>query len=461
MFKFAVTMEHLQLPKEFIQNIKQKIDPVNPFLVSLTAPVPVSIRLNPLKKTKVFSHHPQVLWHPEGRYLPERPVFTLDPLFHAGTYYVQEASSMFMQEALQQTVNLGLPLKVLDLCAAPGGKSTLLASAISKDSFLLANEVIKKRIDSLKHNLTKWGNENVMISNHDSKDFSPFKGFFDVVCVDAPCSGEGLFRKDPKAIKEWSLDHVAHCSARQRRILFAANKLVKEEGILIYSTCTYNEEENDKNVEWLTNLGGFENIKLSIKKEWGIVETEFGYQFFPHMVKGEGFYLAVLKKNFLPTGKKAKIKSINGLSLLSKNEVKSLEPWVTDAEHFMFYQRPNFEVVAVPKKLIDIYLNIASKIKRRSFGVTIGVLKNKKFIPSHALALSQLCNKNLPYIELSKEAALRYLKKENFPLNKDQKGWHLVKYEGLNLGWIKMLGHRFNNYLPNDWRIRMEIPTPK
>ncbi|MEO1261959.1 MAG: RNA methyltransferase [Bacteroidota bacterium] len=454
-------MKHTQLPDSFIQLIEQKIDPVEPFLSSFDDPVPVSIRLNPNKASDNFQDLPNVSWHPSGKYLTERPIFTLDPSFHAGAYYVQEASSMFLYQALRQTVDLFQPLKVLDLCAAPGGKSTLIASAISSDSFLLANEVIKKRIDPLKHNLTKWGHDNTMISNHDAEDFNTFKGFFDVVCVDAPCSGEGLFRKDPKAVKEWSSDHVAHCSARQRRILFAINKLVKEGGVLIYSTCTYNDEENDKNVEWLTQLGDFENIKLTVKEEWGIVETKYGYQFFPHLVKGEGFYLAVLKKKFLPEGKKSKIKSIDGLNILPKKEIEILTPWVNDVGSFVFYRKPNFEVVAVPKKMHDIFVSVAAQLKKRSFGLNIGTLKNKKFIPSHALAMSHIYNQGLPFVELDREKALRYLKKENFEIDEKKTGWHLIKYEGLNLGWVKLLGHRFNNYLPKEWRIKMDIEPKK
>ena len=195
------------------------------FLAALQEPAPVSIRLNPAKPSPSglpLSTLAPVPWHPRGCYLPERPVFTLDPAFHAGAYYVQEASSMFLYAALRQTADFSRPLRALDLCAAPGGKSTLLADMLNPAGLLVANEVIRPRTAILRENLEKWGVPNLAVSGAEVEEYAALEDFFDVVVTDAPCSGEGLFRKDPDAVKEWSPASVELCWGRQRRILAAA-----------------------------------------------------------------------------------------------------------------------------------------------------------------------------------------------------------------------------------------------
>ena len=215
-----------------------------------------SIRLNPKKignRQSAIGNEQleRVPWNEYGYYLNERPSFTLDPLFHAGAYYVQEASRMFLEEALKQTVDLAKPLKVLDLCAAPGGKSTLIQSIISAESLLVSNEVIKTRVHILAENITKWGAANVIVTNNDPSDFQRLPGYFDVIVVDAPCSGSGLFRKDPAAIGEWSENNVLHCAQRQQRILEHIMPALKDGGILIYSTCSYSKEEDEAIADWM------------------------------------------------------------------------------------------------------------------------------------------------------------------------------------------------------------------
>ena len=291
----------MNLPENFVSQMQHILGAeYSAFVDNLQKEAPTTIRLNSKKNLPDSSIFPEklapVLWNDDGFYLPQRPSFTLDPSFHAGAYYVQEASSMFVAEAIKQTVDLTKPLKIMDLCAAPGGKSTLLASLLNNKSLLVANEVIKSRIGALKENLEKWGYPNYLVSNHDPEEMIDLEGFFDVVLTDAPCSGEGLFRKDPKASKEWSENSVQLCSARQKRILQAATMLVAPNGYLCYSTCTYNEKENEQNARWLIQTTDFEEVKLNIPAEWGIVEKEFGYQFFPHKVQGEGFYLAIFRK---------------------------------------------------------------------------------------------------------------------------------------------------------------------
>lgn len=337
--RFAATIFFMNLPNAFLDTIGPILkDELPAFLDSYQQKIPVSLRLNLFKEIKDFDYAEVVPWHPEGRYLSERPIFTLDPLFHAGTYYVQEASSMFLYQALTQSVDLSKPLKTLDLCASPGGKSTLIASAINENSLLVANEVIRSRVSSLKQNLEKWGNSNVIITNHDAEDFQPLNSFFDVVLVDAPCSGEGLFRKDENARNEWSQEHVLHCSSRQKRILRSAKNLVCGNGILIYSTCTFNSAENDENIKWLLETGEFELTEIELNNEWNIVKTEFGYQFFPHKVKGEGFYLSILRKKGNFGERQVKIKPLKELTPLTKHEISEIRNWINDPDLCSFFK---------------------------------------------------------------------------------------------------------------------------
>ena len=453
----------LQLGAEFTQ-----------FGVVLTQPTPVSIRLNPRKSGSNLPVNTTTLepvpWCAEGFYLPERPSFTLDPLFQAGAYYVQEASSMLLQEAIKQTVNLNrssrqYPLRVLDLCAAPGGKSTLLASMLHPDSLLVCNEVIRSRVSVLRENLDKWGCPNVVVSNHDPEDMGNLAGFFDVVVVDAPCSGEGLFRKDPDAMQEWSEASVALCSARQKRILAAAAPLLDKDGILIYSTCTYNDTENAENVRYLTE-NGFRSRPLILPSDWNIVERQagdpetgdaVGYQCYPHRVRGEGFFISVFQKTAFTAPVKLDARTFRTIRALRPRETASAAKWLQSPADFSFWEKPNGDVMALPKALEKTFLFLDSALRSKGFGLEMGQFKGQDFIPSHALALSTAVNKNLPALALSKEDALRYFKKENLVFNEPVRGWLVAQYEGLNLGWVKGVGTRVNNYLPKDWRIRMDI----
>ena len=365
---------------------------------------------------------------------------------------------MLLWQALQQTVDLENKLTVLDLCAAPGGKSTLLASAISAESFLLANEVVKSRVAPLKMNLAKWGHANVGISNHDPEDFAGLNEFFDVVLVDAPCSGEGLFRKDASAAEHWSPESGAFCAARQQRILSQAEKLVKPGGILIYSTCTFNELENEANVRWFLETGNFAFRNLQLDEAWGVVEKELGYQCYPDRVRGEGFFMAVLQKNgragFSP---KTKTTGFKNWKRIGKKDMSQFSAWMEEPGLFSFFEKPKGEIVAIPAAVSEVAAQVGHCLPRRAFGLEVGQFKKRNFVPSHALALSLAAHGDLPSVELELEQALCFLKKENLHLEKAPKGWTVVQFQGLNLGWAKVLDGRTNNYLPTDWRIRMAL----
>lgn len=443
---------------------------------------PVSIRLNPRKTVDVgrrtldFSPHSPTLpankqpvnqspipWHPNGFYLSERPVFTLDPVFHAGAYYVQEASSMFLYEALRQTVDFSKPLKILDLCAAPGGKSTLMLDMASPDSLLISNETIRPRTGPLRENLERWGSPNVAVTSGEVEEFAALEGWFDVVLADAPCSGEGLFRKDPDAMREWSLPQVEFCAARQRRILAAAVQALKPGGILLFSTCTYNSQENDENAKWLAKTFDVEPITLEIPVDWGIVQTAAGgAQFYPHHLQGEGFFLAVFRKKEDDSKKHTPAARYKNITPLPKNLAPLAAAWLDPSVEARFFLTPSGEVLALPAMLEPDYLMLDKFLKTKWFGTNIGEFKGKDFVPSHALALSRLAAPALPGVDLTRQQALLFLKKETFdPPVGAPLGWTLARFEGLNLGWLKILPNRLNNYLPQERRIRMSLNSRK
>lgn len=451
----------MQLPESFEKELTSYLNTeLTDFKMALSKDAPTSARINPKKPSVIQQSKPTVSWCSDGFYFDQRPVFTLDPRFHAGAYYVQEASSMFIAEIIRQVVPKDKKIKALDLCAAPGGKSTLLAAALSDDSFLLTNEVIRSRVSILKQNIHKWGYPNVAVSNHDSRDFKGLKQYFDLVLVDAPCSGEGLFRKDQKAIEEWSPENVQLCYARQRRILEEAAPLVKEGGLLIYSTCTYNHFENEDTGQWLIENHDFEQVHFIIHNEWNIEQRRVGYQFYPHRVKGEGFFVACFRKKMEQTQFKANsiLKFTNfSMKRLPKKQVPLIAPYLQSAKDFSFFIKSNQQIVAIPSSQVDICMHIDQVLQRKGFGIEMGQFKRDQFIPSHQLALSTAISTNVQHIELTKEQALIFLKKEVFPVESSLQGWTLVQYQGLNLGWIKILKNRINNYLPKEWRIRMEI----
>lgn len=449
----------MALPEAFLQQMQLQLNQDFPaFLAALEQIPPVSIRWNEAKGEKQTEHKEVIPWFEQGVYLPARPVFTLDPLLHAGAYYVQEASSMVVAKVVKQVLNVDKPLKVLDLCAAPGGKSTLLASVLSSDSFLLANEVIKPRYHILKENLIKWGRVNTHTGNADSSRLAGLTGFFDLVLVDAPCSGEGLFRKDPKAVAEWSPTHVAHCSARQKRILADAVKTLKPNGVLIYCTCTYNDEENEHNARWLQENFKLEAMQLDFLVDWGIIHKGIGYQCFPHRVRGEGFYISCFR-NQHRSETSHKAAPFPHLTPLNDKLLPALQAWLEEPTQFAFFQDKVGTVFAILKSQIMDCQIVTKFFSKADFGVELGVFKNKDFIPAHALALSTAVKRDLSALDLKKEQALHFLKKENLTLDVLPTGWVLARYAGHNLGWLKGVGTRVNNYFPKNWRILMELPS--
>lgn len=452
----------MNLPPAFVQQMQTLLGKdYHAFQHSLLNETAVSIRWNDKIEFKNKKNCESVKWNPKGVYLKERPKFTLDPLLHAGAYYVQEASSMSIGSILQTQLPINQPLKVLDLCAAPGGKSTLLLSELQDNSLLVANEVIKNRYQILQENLCKWGNRNVMISNYEPSNFKRLTGYFDLILVDAPCSGEGLFRKDPKAIAEWSPQAVQHCAMRQQSILSLAQQLLSPNGKLIYSTCTYNHQENIENALWLHKTFGLESLPINFPNDWNIEEQQlknvYGYQFYPHRLKGEGFFVSLFQQPSYVENTPVKSLPFKHLKRLKPKETTAWQHYLQEAEKYTFFQTEKGTIFAFQVDLVESYQLLSSVLHKSTYGLEVGTLKGKALIPSHHLAVSKDVAKDLPTIQLDKQQALKYLKKETFELAQSTQGWHLVQFDGVNLGWIKGLEHRLNNYYPKEWKIRMEI----
>lgn len=418
-----------------------------------------SVRLQLQKVQSVSAVFPQlsatrVPWTTGGYYLSTRPSFTFDPQFHAGAYYVQEASSMFLEEALRQTVPASAPLKALDLCAAPGGKSTLLQAALPAGSLLVSNEVIRPRAALLADNLSRWGTADVVVTNNDPRDFSRLEAFFDVMVVDAPCSGSGLFRRDPEAVQEWSYDNVMLCSQRQQRILADALPALKPGGTLIYSTCSYAREEDEQILDWLMEHENLVSLPLEIRPEWGIVATEspvrkaFGYRFYPDKVKGEGFFISVFRKEGEAAQPK---KGRQKFTELPKKDAERILPWLKPGADVRMMAHDGEVLLLSPAVAED--MPQLQQLYIRKAGVKAGQLTGKELIPDHQLALSTIISPGLPGAELSLEDALHYLRREDLRIGDAIKGWALMRFRGMNLGWAKVLPNRVNNYYPKEMRI--------
>ncbi|MEI6277007.1 MAG: RNA methyltransferase [Prolixibacteraceae bacterium] len=447
----------IQLPDSFETRMKKMLGPEYPdFNQSLTSEISHSVRINRKKSKKNLSLNP-VPYCNSGFYLPKRPIYTLDPLFHAGVYYVQESSSMFLEQFFcRRSRN---KLRVLDLCAAPGGKSTHLSSFLSDDCLLVSNEVIHSRARILSENLKKWGNPNVVVTCNDPADFARLPGFFDVIVVDAPCSGEGLFRRDPSAMNEWSESNADHCAQRQKRILADVWSSLAEDGMLIYSTCTYNPAENEDNITWLSQFATVEAVTLEIPDEWGVVTTDANglpcYRFYPHKGKGEGYFTsAVIKKG--KEEKKWSAKNKTSLPLAGKADQKLISGFLQNDSLSLLQFEDSF--LAWPTEFLTELDQIKAALRIVHAGVKTGEIVRDSFNPAHELAISTICNQSsFQQTDLSLEQALSYLKRDDFQAYFREKGWNLVCWLGQPLGWAKNIGNRFNNGYPKEWRIRMSI----
>ena len=428
-------------------------------------PAKVSVRRNPFKECHDFEGE-QILWNRYGTLLPERPKFTLDPFLHAGAYYVQDSSSMFVghvfRNLLSEAVPAGnRPIRVLDLCAAPGGKTTDLAASLREafgDGFILvSNEVMKQRAAVLADNVALWGDPNVVVTSDDPRSFASLHDFFDIVVADVPCSGEGMFRKDEEAQKQWSEDNVTLCQARQKRIIADMWPCLRKGGLLIYSTCTFNRFENDLNVEWIARELGAEFLKPVTDVPAGVIPTEYGCSLVPGHVQGEGQYCAGLRKVSDDIGEvrydsPRKEKPVRKPAAAIPPGLKAL--FTVDVN----LRQKGEKVIAVPSVLSSSLAVLESSLHVLSAGCAVGVLKGQTLVPDADMALSLIYDrKSYPVAEVDLPAALAFLHKDAIMLPESEKGYVLISHEGASLGFVKNLGNRCNNLHPQGRRIRMDI----
>ncbi|MBL0043422.1 MAG: RsmB/NOP family class I SAM-dependent RNA methyltransferase [Flavobacteriales bacterium] len=360
---------------------------------------PTSIRLNPLKPIAFAGT--RVPWCANGRYLAERPIFTLDPLLHAGCYYVQEASSMLVEQAFQVTGLADRDILALDLCAAPGGKSTHLASLLSPGSLLVCNEPVPSRRQVLSENIWKQGRANTMITGNQPKEFSALGEFFDLVLVDAPCSGEGMFRKDPFARQQWNERLVSSCTRTQTDILEHAWSALRPGGWLIYSTCTWEQAENEEQIERLIEKGA-EFVPLNCDEAWGVLENAHGHRCYQHRVKGEGLFIALIRKPGM-----AKDRDVTAVLPNSGNEVLG---WIDPNSRSNTVEK-NGELYASSLQWEPVITEMNALLNVTAPGVPIAEFKGANWRPHPALALNELLNKDaFATMELDREQALRFLR---------------------------------------------------
>ncbi|MEG1587051.1 MAG: rRNA cytosine-C5-methyltransferase [Bacteroidales bacterium] len=457
----------MQLPESFISRMKALLGDEYPaFEQALQKEQSVSIRYNPAK-TDFLPETERVPWTSLGYYLRERPAFTFDPLFHAGTYYVQEASSMFLEQVIRRYVSSAV--RYLDLCAAPGGKTTLAVSALPQGSLVIGNEIERKRCHILAENITKWGSPYSMVMNNQAADYTGLTHYFDVILTDVPCSGEGMFRKDPQAISEWSEANVLNCAARQKEILEDIWPALCPGGLLIYSTCTYNTEENEEMLAYICRELGAEVLPVEIDPAWGIHPALTGenpvYRFMPHTTRGEGLFMAVLRKNegdeaegrsrlIRDFQKKSQKKGAKGGS----KEIpfpKEVKEWVKNPDLYVFEVKGD-KLLAYPKQYAEEMKMLAAQLRPLTEGILLGTIKGKDVIPEHALAVSTALNRDaFEVVEVDRNTALTYLRRESVTLSADiPKGFVLLTFQNHPLGWVKHLGNRSNNLYPQEWRIR-------
>ncbi len=475
----------INLPKDFVDYTRRLLgdDAFESLAAALGDEATVSVRCNESKcgDSLVLAVGESVPWFDGGAYLPTRPAFTFDPLFHAGCYYVQEASSMFVGRVLQKLVDT--PSLMLDLCAAPGGKSTLARSVLPEGSLLVSNEIVRQRAQVLAENMIKWGNPYTIVTQNTSEDFASFRELFDVILADVPCSGEGMFRKDENSIGEWSMDNVDTCWKRQREIIANVWHSIKQGGLLIYSTCTYNALENEHNVRWIMDEYGAEPIEIPLEAEWkisGDVEPEQGkklpvYRFFPSKLRGEGFFLAVLRKPFAEGVRRGSEYEVNTTCNISegknkkrrsgKNDMqrlsvfpKELKRWITaDEDYDWQVEESGTRVVAFPKCYSTLLKRMRSDLTVIHAGITVAEQKGKDWVPHHALSMSTALKREEAFAcaEVSLEVALAYLRREAVVLDGSvPRGFILLTYRNIPLGFVKNVGNRANNLYPQEWRIR-------
>lgn len=449
-----------KLPQTFVKQMQELMGKDAQVLCSaLEGDAPTTIRLarrRPYTTPLLSPDSDRVPWCPLGYYLPTRPTFTGDPALHGGGYYVQEASSMLLWQI--GSLLPSTPITALDLCAAPGGKSTLLTDLLPEGSTLISNEYIHHRANILCENLQKWGSPYSIITNTSADKLGRLSGVFDLIVVDAPCSGEGMFRKDYEAREQWSDTVPKLCAERQREILSDIWSALKPDGLLVYSTCTFNRTENEDILDWLITELGAESIAL---EQCYIPISPYSphacYRMMPHQIKGEGLFMAIVRKPLeTHTPHPVRIKS-KGKPLASLPIPTEMKNWIDSPETWQWERDSTNHVRVYPEAVATLLHHLRTlEVPILSAGVQVGEVKGKNCIPHQALAHSWVrSDKAFEYVEVDTSTAIRYLAREAIALSASLSiGIKLIISDGVPLGFVKHLGNRTNNLYPSEWRIR-------
>jgi 16S rRNA C967 or C1407 C5-methylase (RsmB/RsmF family)/NOL1/NOP2/fmu family ribosome biogenesis protein len=450
------------LPSAFIERIKQQFGKeATEFLNALERPAKTSVLINPSKTSNIspFDNALGIAWNQYGYLLQERPSFTIDPRIHGGQYYVQESSSMMIGFVLSQLFGENRDIHCIDLCAAPGGKSLNVLNYLNGKGLLVSNEINALRNSILRETLCKWGHLNKVVSKRNTSDFSALNGHFDFVLVDAPCSGEGMFRKDEFAITQWNQALINQCADTQKVILSDAWDLLSEGGFLAFSTCTFAPEENEENARILASLDNCESIKIAVPDSWNLHEIEagfYGLQFLPHNVPGEGFFISVFRKKYSPQAKSAKGKTPFWKNASADLRLR-LSEWMnlSENEQVLLNAKNELAVVSAPSEKSRNLLELLLKNDLATEpGLIVATLKGNDLIPEHGMAMNALVKTENRIVDVSTDIALSYLRRELVDVNTELRGWILLRSEGVILGWVKKMDNRINNYYPTEWRIR-------
>lgn len=496
----------MNLPKDFEKYFlcHWKEEDVAALVRGLDAEAATSIRLNPKRlppDAEPAGADGRVPWCPEGIYLKERPVFTADPLLHAGAYYVQEASSMFLAHVLR-TLRPN-PLLALDLCAAPGGKSTLLRSLLPDDCLLVSNEPNRARCQVLAENMAKWGSPQVLVTQAYAADLADAvrnaqltipdcarpahaqfsapdcgrtaqplpSSSFGLILADVPCSGEGMMRKEPEAVAQWSPAFVAECAALQRSIISDIWPALQPGGLLIYSTCTFNPEEDEGNVEWIARELGADVLPIPVDPSWNIRGDLRNHQNRPLQQHQENEAVEnEAQKNEAPKNEAAENEAPKNEAVVADGSPSVLPPPLP-CYHFLPGQiRGEGFFLAVLRKhggtetMAPDSLSpedIPSSQKEKKVKKTKKKARQQAAPAFPILPTDQLDHEGAPLVELSLADSIRYLQREALVLPPDTpRGIVQVCYCGQRLGLMNNLGNRANNLYPKEWRIRSTYISP-
>ena len=449
------------LPIAFTERMRKQLgaEEAESLFAALDSVSPVAVRLNPAKcgEEGVWSSGEAIAWSKNGRKLKERPSFTLDTAFHAGAYYVQEAASQFIDYIIAGEELQGK--RVLDMCSAPGGKTTIYSTAVGEEGLVVANEYVRSRANVLADNVRKWGMGNVLVTNNAPEHIAQFEGWFDMVAVDAPCSGEGMFRKEEVAREDWSEEAVKMCAARQLSIVREAWQSLRDGGLFIYSTCTFNEDEDEGLLRAFIEETGdvFEPAQsVEIDDAWGIVKGEVGafhtFRFFPHKTDSEGLFVAIARKAEPTTQRTPKARK-RVMQEVDKNSRKELAKWLQHPDYYTFAMVAD-TIYAYPSVQFKAVQTLSEGLTAIYSGVAMGQIFKGKLKPDWALSQYIGFERTAVAVEeVDEERALDYLRKRDIAVGDMAEGINLITHKGRALGFAKRVGARCNNLYPNSLKI--------